>query len=147
MAEGDFLKPTTLEKIFNGAFGLIVRFGGGLKYNYELEVRGRKSGKVFRTPVNLLEFKGKRFLIGTRGETQWARNARAAGEIVLRKGSERMAFKLRELDNAEKPEILKEFLLRFAKTVQRYYVARSGAAAAEFGQDAVKMPVFELIAP
>src|SRR5271166_4238804 len=118
MAEGDFLKPTTLEKIFNGAFGLIVRYGGGLKYNYELEVRGRKSGKVFRTPVNLLEFKGKRFLIGTRGETQWARNARAAGEIVLRKGSERMAFKLRELDNAEKPEILKEFLLRFAKTVQ-----------------------------
>src|SRR5271167_2613606 len=72
--DGDFLKPTTIERIFNGAFGLIVRFGGGLKYNYELEVRGRKSGKVFRTPVNLLEFKSRRFLIGTRGETQWARN-------------------------------------------------------------------------
>jgi deazaflavin-dependent oxidoreductase (nitroreductase family) len=145
MTESAFLKPTTIERIFNGTFGLIVRFGGGLKHNYELEVRGRKSGKVFRTPVNLLEFKGKRFLIGTRGETQWARNARAAGEIALRKGSQRTAFKLRELGEPEKLEVVKEFLDRFAKTVQRYYVAKPGAPAAEFGQDAAKMPVFELI--
>jgi deazaflavin-dependent oxidoreductase (nitroreductase family) len=144
MASQDFLKPTAFERIFNGAFGLIVRLGGGTKHSYELEVRGRKSGKIFRTPVNLLEFKGKRFLIGTRGETQWCRNARAAGEVTLRKGSKRSRFKTRELSIEEKPEVVKEFLDRFATTVQRFYTAKSGAPLAAFATDAAKMPVFEL---
>jgi deazaflavin-dependent oxidoreductase (nitroreductase family) len=144
MAKGEFLKPTGLERVFNHAFGLMVRLGVGTKDSFELEVRGRKSGKIFRTPVNLLEFKGKRFLIGTRGETQWCRNARAAGELTLRKGSQRLKFRARELSIEEKPEVLKEFLERFTTTVQRFYTAKSGAPLAEFATDAAKMPVFEL---
>jgi hypothetical protein len=36
-----------------------------------LEVRGRKSGEWRRTPVNPLEFEGRRYIVAPRGETQW----------------------------------------------------------------------------
>lgn len=144
MTKKEFLKPTALERLFNKVFGWIVRLGGGTKDSFELEVRGRKSGKVFRTPVNLLEFKGRRFLIATRGETQWSRNARVAGELTLRQGSKRFKFKARELGIEEKPEVVKEFLERFATTVRRFYTAGPGAPLSDFATDAAKMPVFEL---
>jgi deazaflavin-dependent oxidoreductase (nitroreductase family) len=144
MTKEEFLKPTAVERLFNSAFGLIVRLGGGTRDSFELEVRGRKSGKLFRTPVNLLEFKDKRFLIATRGETQWSRNARTAGELTLRKGPKRLKFKARELSIEEKPEVVKEFLERFSATVKRFYTARPGAPLSEFATDAAKMPVFEL---
>jgi len=36
-----------------------------------LEVKGRSSGQPRRTPVNLLDFEGERYLVAPRGETQW----------------------------------------------------------------------------
>jgi hypothetical protein len=71
-----FRKPNLFERILNGAFGTLVRFGLGLRHNYLLEVRGRKTDRVYSTPVDLLEFKERRFLVAPRGRTQWVRNAR-----------------------------------------------------------------------
>ena len=36
-----------------------------------LQVRGRKSGKLCSTPINLLELNGKEYLVAPRGCTQW----------------------------------------------------------------------------
>lgn len=80
----DFRKPNLFEQILNGAFGTLVRLGLGLRHNYLVEVRGRKTDRVYSTPVDLLEFKGKRFLVAPRGRTQWVRNADAAGEVTLK---------------------------------------------------------------
>jgi len=49
-----------MDRMVNRAFGLLVKLGLGLPHNYLLEVRGRKSGRVYSTPVNLLELDGKR---------------------------------------------------------------------------------------
>jgi len=49
-----------------------------------LQVRGRKSGRVYSTPVNLLQVASKSYLIAPRGNTQWVRNAEASGEILLK---------------------------------------------------------------
>ena len=65
----------------------MVGLGWGFSYNYLLQVRGRKSGKVYSTPIDLLEKNGKRFLVAPRGRAQWVRNAEAAGEVTLKKGS------------------------------------------------------------
>src|SRR5579863_3127036 len=80
-----FREPTVVERMFNRTFGFLVGLGLGFSYNYLLEVRGRKSGNLYSTPINLLELKGKRFLVAPRGRTQWVRNAEAAGEITLRR--------------------------------------------------------------
>ena len=85
----EFRVPSTVERLFNRIFGFLVGLGLGFRYNYLLQVRGRKSGKLYSTPVNLLELRGQRFLVAPRGRTQWVRNPVAAGEVTLKKGSTR----------------------------------------------------------
>jgi deazaflavin-dependent oxidoreductase (nitroreductase family) len=140
-----FLAPSRVESIFNQLFGFLVGHGFGLSHNYLLQVQGRKTSRIYSTPVNLLEFEGKRFLVAPRGYTQWVRNAEAAGEVTLKKGRKRLRFKLRALLSGEKPEILAAYLLRFKRTVQRYFSVPAGSPPEAFAAVAARYPVFELI--
>ena len=140
-----FREPSIAEKIFNRVFGFLVGLGLGFSYNYLLQVRGRKSGKLYSTPIDLLEYNGQRFLVAPRGRTQWVRNAEAAGEITLKKGSSRQRFRLRPLSEAEKPEILKAYLDTFKREVQRYFPVAAGSPPEAFVEIAPDYPVFELL--
>jgi len=140
-----FRKPEILERIFNKAFGVLVALGLGLRHNYLLQVRGRKTGRLYSTPIDLLEFKERRFLVAPRGRTEWVRNAEAAGEVTLKKGTKRQKFRIRVVPNAEKPEILKAYLDRFKLTVQRYFPVRAGSEPWDFVEVTERYPVFELL--
>ena len=94
-----FRAPSAVERVFNRIFGFVVGLGWGFSYNYLLQVRGRKSGKIYSTPIDLLERNGKRFLVAPRGRTQWVRNAEAAGEVTLKKGKLQQRFRLRVLSD------------------------------------------------
>lgn len=142
-----FQAPSRPERLFNRAFGLLVGLGLGRRHNYLLRVRGRKTGRTYATPVNVLELGGARWLVAGRGRTQWVRNAEAAGEVVLSKGRRRERCGLRPVPDAEKPEILSAYLARFRLTVQRYFPVPAGAPPAAFGPVASRYPVFELRAP
>jgi deazaflavin-dependent oxidoreductase (nitroreductase family) len=141
-----FIQPSITARWINWLFGVLVGWGIGFSHNYLLEVQGRKSGRIYSTPVNVLDRNGKRFLVGTRGETQWARNARASGRIWLKKGRRREAFRLRPLDDHEKPEILREYLNRHRTTVQRFFPIPAGSPLESFSAVASNYPVFELLA-
>ena len=139
-----FVKPSLTERIFNRLFAVAIGFGMGLGHNYVLEVRGRKSGRIFSAPVDLLEVGGRRYLVAPRGETNWVRNARAAGRVTLRKGRRRDEFAVREVGVAQRPELLKAYLDRFALTVQRYFPLPRESPVSEFASIAERYPVFEL---
>jgi deazaflavin-dependent oxidoreductase (nitroreductase family) len=141
-----FREPTSVEKIFNRIFGFLVGIGVAFPHKYLLQVRGRKSGKIYSTPVNLLEWKGKRFLVAPRGRTQWVRNAEAAGEVTLKKGSTRLKFRLRPVAEAEKAEILKAYLDGFKREVQRYFPVAAGSPVEAFAELTGSYPEFELLA-
>jgi len=149
MAEAvpSFRQPSRLERVFNRLFGVLVGLGLGLAHNYLLQVRGRKTGRVYSTPVNLLVVEGRRYLIAPRGNTQWVQNAVVAGEISLKKGSTRQRFQIRAVANAEKPEILQAYLDRFTRTVQRYFPVPAGSEPQAFVAVADRYPVFELLSP
>jgi deazaflavin-dependent oxidoreductase (nitroreductase family) len=140
-----FREPTTVEKIFNRVFGFLVGLGLGFPHKYLLEVRGRKSGKLYSTPVNLLEIDAQRYLVAPRGRTQWVRNAEAAGEVTLKRGSERRRFRLRAISDSEKPPILKAYLDSFKREVQRYFPVAAGSPAPALAELAASYPVFELL--
>jgi deazaflavin-dependent oxidoreductase (nitroreductase family) len=141
-----FREPTPVEKLLNRVFGFLVGIGLPFPHKYLLQVRGRKSGKLYSTPINLLEWKGKRLLVAPRGRTQWVRNAEAAGEITLKKGSTRLKFRLQSVADTEKPEILKAYLEGFKSEVQRYFSVAADSPVESFVEAAASYPVFELLA-
>jgi deazaflavin-dependent oxidoreductase (nitroreductase family) len=142
----EFSAPTAVERVFNRVFGFLVGLGLGFSHNYLLQVRGRKSGRLYSTPINLLELGGKRFLVAPRGRTQWVRNAEAAGEVTLKKGTTQQKFRLRPIPDADKPEILKAYLDNFKREVQRYFPVPAGSPVQAFGALTQSYPAFELIA-
>jgi deazaflavin-dependent oxidoreductase (nitroreductase family) len=140
-----FLEPKPLGKIFNKTFGYLVGLGIGPGYMYLLQVRGRKSGRLYETPVNVLDVEGKRYLVAPRGRTQWVRNAQATGEITLKKGRSRQRFQLQAIADGQKPALLKLYLDSYVTAVQRYFTVKAGSAAEAFREVAPNYPVFELL--
>ena len=145
-----FREPTPAERFFNRAFGFLVGLGLGLPHNYLLQVRGRKTGHIYSTPINLLVVgpagaASKSYLVAPRGRTQWVRNAEAAGEITLKKGRTRQNFRLRPIPDSDEPEFLKIYLEHFTPTVQRYFPIPAGSPVEAFRDLAPNYPVFELL--
>ena len=74
------------------------------------------------------------------------RNAEAAGEITLKKGSKRQKFHLHPIPDAEKPQILKAYLDTFKREVQQYFPIPAGSPAESFAAITESYPAFELLA-
>jgi deazaflavin-dependent oxidoreductase (nitroreductase family) len=144
-ADRKYEAPSSGEKLFNRAFGFLAGLGIAPSFIYLLEVRGRKSGKIYSTAVNLMELNGKQFLVAPRGRTQWVRNAEAAGEVTLKRGARRR-FRLRSLDDSEKPAVLKIYLTNYKSAVQKFFPVLPTAPLDEFAKIAAGYPVFELTA-
>ena len=140
-----FNQPAPFARLFNKLFGFFVGLGLGLPHNYLLQVRGRKSGRIYATPVDVLNREGKRYLVAPRGYTQWVRNALASGTVSLKKGRRSEEFRVRILSDDEKPVILKAYLDRYKLTVQRYFPVPAGSAVEAFRPLTANYPVFELL--
>jgi deazaflavin-dependent oxidoreductase (nitroreductase family) len=140
-----FNQPKTVDRAINKFFGRLVGLGVGLRHNYLLQVRGRKSGRIYSTPVDVLDRAGKRYLVAPRGYTQWVRNAIASGTVSLKKGRRSEEFGVRLLSEDEKPEILKSYLDRYKLTVQRYFPVPAGSPTEAFRPLTGDYPVFEMV--
>jgi deazaflavin-dependent oxidoreductase (nitroreductase family) len=139
-----FTRPTLFDRIVNRAFGFMVKLGFGLSHNYLLEVRGRKSGRVYSTPVNVLEFKDKKYLVAPRGDTQWVRNVIVSKKATLVKGTKHESIGLHSIADDAKAEILKAYLDRYKLTVQRCFPIPAGSPTKDFKPLVGRYPVFEL---
>jgi deazaflavin-dependent oxidoreductase (nitroreductase family) len=117
-----YVEPKAFDKAFNSLVRSLTRRGISLKGSRVLEVRGRTSGEIRSTVVNLLTVDGQRYLVAPRGETQWVRNLRAAGgEGTLRLGKRTEAFTAVELADDDKPPILRAYLKAWAWEVGRFF--------------------------
>jgi hypothetical protein len=63
----EFRAPSAAEAFFNRAFGFLVGLGIGPKFIYLMQVRGRKTGKIYSAPVNMMDLGGKLYLVAPRG--------------------------------------------------------------------------------
>ncbi len=75
-----------------------------------LTVRGRRSGKLIRTPINVLELNGARYLTSPRGETSWSRNLRVSGECWLKLSGREQHCRASEVPPAERGPIIGAYL-------------------------------------
>lgn len=144
-AEEVFQRPSRIEALFNRLVGKLVALGMGPAYMRVLDVRGRKSGRILSTPVNILELNGVLYLVAPRGNTHWVRNARAAGRIRLRRGRSKVDYRVEEIPSQDRPDILREYLQRYRSTVQGYFSINADADRKAFEAVAERHPVFKLI--
>jgi len=107
--------------VFNPLVALATRLGLSVAGSRVLEVRGRKSGEWRRTPVNLLDFEGDRYLVAPRGHTQWVRNMRAGGGGRLVLGRRTEEFTASELGDDEKPPLLRAYLKKWKWEVGAFF--------------------------
>jgi deazaflavin-dependent oxidoreductase (nitroreductase family) len=144
--DAPYQKPGWVTRnVFDRLVALLTRLGVGVAGSRVLEVRGRKSGVWRRTPVNLLTFKGGRYLVAPRGNTQWVRNIRASGcgRLVVGRGAE--DFTAMELDDEEKPPLLRAYLKRWSWEVGKFFGGvGADATEGELRRIAPDHPVFRI---
>jgi deazaflavin-dependent oxidoreductase (nitroreductase family) len=120
--EPRYVQPGWFTKhVFNGLVAVLTRVGVSVWGSRVLRVRGRTTGEWRTTPVNLLTFEGHRYLVAPRGETQWVRNLRVAGNGELRVGRRVEPFTATEVTDADKPPVLRAYLRRWKVEVGVFF--------------------------
>jgi len=131
--------------VFNPLVGALTRLGLSISGSRVLEVRGRSSGQLRHTPVNLLKFEGQSYLVAPRGDTQWARNLRAAGQGRLLVGRRSESFAAAEVGDDDKPAVLRAYLKRWKFEVGVFFDGVGpDSSEDELRAAAPKHPVFRL---
>lgn len=120
--EPRFQKPGWFTaNVFNPIVAGLTRRGLSIAGSRVLEVKGRTSGEWRRTPVNLLSFEGRRYLVSPRGNTQWVRNMRAAGGGRLLLGKKVEEFRAGEVPIEERAPIIRAYLKRWKWEVGAFF--------------------------
>jgi deazaflavin-dependent oxidoreductase (nitroreductase family) len=131
--------------VFNRAVATFTRMGLSVWGSRILMVKGRTTGTVRSTPVNVLTLDTRRYLVAPRGETQWVRNLRAAGGGELALGRSTESFRADEMADADKVDVLRAYLKRWKAEVGVFF---DGVSADSSDDDlrriAPRHPVFAI---
>ena len=97
-----WLKPA------NKVLMIFLRLGIPIGTQRILTIPGRKTGKLYSTPVALLTVAGIRYICSL-GESSWVKNARVSKAGTLRRGRVQERIMLTELPLEKRAPILREF--------------------------------------
>ena len=148
MAATRYVRPSRLVNVFNRLPMALARLGISVYGSRTLAVRGRTSGEWRTTPVNLLSHDGARYLVAPRGETQWVKNLRVAGEGELLLGRRRERFVGVELADAEKEPILRAYVKRWTWEVGQFFGGvGTDSPSGELRRIAPDHPIFRVEMP
>lgn len=133
-------------RIFNEAIRRLAEVGISIQGSTAVQVRGRTSGRLRGVVVNVLTVEGRRYLVSPRGNTQWARNARSAGEVEVGPRRRSRTHAIAEVPDAAKPELLKPYLDRWYWQVKGHIGGLTPRSTREeMNRAAPSIPVFELV--
>ena len=113
-------EPNRAARAANAVIRWLAELGISIAGTRALRVRGRKTGKPRAVVINLLTVDGVDYLVSPRGNTQWARNVRAAGVVEVGPRWRRKRAQVSEVDDAAKPELLRRYLARWYWQVKGY---------------------------
>lgn len=138
-------EPNRAARAGNTVIRWLAELGVSIAGTRALRVRGRKTGKQRSVVINLLTIDGVDYLVSPRGNTQWARNVRAAGVVDMGPRWRRRSVAATEVDDAGKPELLKRYLDRWYWQVKGYVAGLTPESSEEqFRAAAPSIPVFVL---
>ena len=106
-------QPTIAARAFNEVIRSLAEIGVSIVGTTAIRVRGRTTGVRRGVVVNLMVVDGRDYLVSPRGNTQWARNARAAGELEIGPRWRSRTVRIDEVADADKPELLRRYVKRW----------------------------------
>ncbi len=139
-------EPNLAARAGNELIRWLAEAGISIAGTRALRVRGRKTGKLRGVVINLLTVDGRDYVVSPRGNTQWARNARAAGAVEMGPRWRSREVRIAEVDDDAKPQLLKRYLDRWYWEVKGHV----GDLTPESTDDEMRaaapsIPVFELL--
>ncbi|WP_445170465.1 nitroreductase family deazaflavin-dependent oxidoreductase [Mycolicibacterium sp. Dal123E01] len=138
-------RPNAAARAFNIVIRRLAEMGISIAGTRALRVRGRKSGALHSVVVNVLRVDGIDYLVSPRGNTQWARNARAAGAVELGPRWMHSPVTLTEVADEAKPALLKSYLDRWYWEVKGHIAGLTpDSSADQLRAAAPAIPVFAL---
>lgn len=139
-------QPGPVARAGNELIRWLAEAGISIAGSHALRVRGRKTGRYRSVVVNVLAVDGRRFVVSPRGNTQWARNARAAGQVETGPRWRRREVRIAEVGDGDKPALLRRYLDRWYWEVKGHV----GGLTPQSSEDEIRavapsIPVFELL--
>ncbi|MFI5839281.1 nitroreductase family deazaflavin-dependent oxidoreductase [Catenuloplanes sp. NPDC051500] len=116
-----YVEATRAQQPFNDFAKWLTARGVSLLGSRVLAVRGRRSGEMRTTVVNLFTHEGERYLLAPRGHTQWVRNLRAAGEAELRLGRRVKYVTAVEVADSDKVPLIRLYLRKWEWEVGMFF--------------------------
>jgi deazaflavin-dependent oxidoreductase (nitroreductase family) len=131
-------------RVINLLFRSLTRLGLGASYRHVLTVTGRKTGRRYSTPVDVLELGGDRFLVAGYGPAGWVRNARAAREVTLSRAGRTAHFGVVETELPEAIPVLRKYIAEIRVT-RAYFDAEPDSPDDAIAAELQRHPVFRLV--
>ena len=138
-------EPNRAARAANALIRWLAELGISIAGTRALRVRGRKTGKERGVVINLLTVDGVDYVVSPRGNTQWARNVRAAGVVEVGPRWRSQHREISEVADDAKPELLRRYLDRWYWQVKGYVAPLTPQSGDdELRAAAPSIPVFAL---
>ena len=112
-----YLKPAWFTtRIFN-RFAMAT----GMSGSETLTITRRSSGASQQIPVITIVLDGIRYLVSTRGESQWVKNVRANPTVTLKTRGQTTAYTATEIPRDRRGPVLDAYRAKLGKMVQGYF--------------------------
>jgi deazaflavin-dependent oxidoreductase (nitroreductase family) len=148
--ERNYRRPTRLRvHLWDPLARFMIRRGLGDSHDGSgmrvLEVRGRKTGRLYERPVAVAAIGGHRYIVSVWGESQWARNLRAGATAKLRLGSRIEPVEAHELgEGEEKAAIMLAICRQYRFFARDLKVDPKQVTIEEARELAARRPVFRI---
>jgi deazaflavin-dependent oxidoreductase (nitroreductase family) len=131
-------------RALNAVVRPLARLGLTGPRTHLITVRGRRTGKLWSTPVSLVAEGGERWLVAPYGDRSWVKNARAAGSVELRRGRRRERLAVQELRPEQAVPILRRYY-ELGRVTRPFFEVGLDSSPEEWLAEAPRHPVFRLL--
>lgn len=112
-----YLKPPWFTaKVFNK-----IAMATGISGSETLTLTTRASRQPQQIPVITVDVDGIKYLVSTRGESQWVKNLRANPTVSLTTKAGTASYTAAEVPVAQRDKVLQAYRVKAGKTVEGYF--------------------------
>jgi deazaflavin-dependent oxidoreductase (nitroreductase family) len=130
-------------RVLNAVVRPLARAGLTGPRTHLLTVPGRRSGRLWQTPVSIVQDGDERWLVAPYGDRNWVANARAAGWVELRRGRFDERFAVRELAPQEAVPVLRRYY-ELGRVTRPFFRVSLDSPVEDWLAEAPRHPVFHL---